>query len=60
MEPSEKGGKDVFTKELEESLLRNETDLQFIVQDMPTKCPKGLTLAVEREDPRDVLVLKEG
>ncbi len=60
---SEKGGKGLFTKELEESLLRNETDLAVhSAKDMPTDCPEGLTLAtfVEREDPRDVLVLKEG
>ena len=60
---SEKGGKGLFTKELEESLLRNETDLAVhSAKDMPTECPEGLTLAtfVEREDPRDVLVLKEG
>ena len=55
---SEKGGKGLFTKELEESLLRNETDLAVhSAKDMPTECPEGLTLAtfVEREDPRDVL-----
>ena len=60
---SEKGGKGLFTKELEESLLCNETDLAVhSAKDMPTKCPEGLTLAtfVEREDPRDVLVLNEG
>ena len=60
---SEKGGKGLFTKELEESLLRDETDLAVhSAKDMPTECPGGLTLAtfVEREDPRDVLVLNEG
>ena len=60
---SEKGGKGLFTKELEESLLRNETDLAVhSAKDMPTECPDGLSLStfVEREDPRDVLVLKQG
>ena len=60
---SEKGGKGLFTKELEESLLRNETDLAVhSAKDMPTECPEGLSLStfVEREDPRDVLVLKQG
>ena len=60
---SEKGGKGLFTKELEESLLRDETDLAVhSAKDMPTECPGGLTLAtfVESEDTRVVLVLKEG
>ena len=59
---SEKGGKGLFTKELEESLLRKETDLAVhSAKDMPTKFPTGLALStfVDREDPRDVLVLKE-
>lgn len=60
---SEKGGKGLFTKELEDSLLRGDTDLAVhSAKDMPTQCPQGLSLStfVEREDPRDVLVLKDG
>lgn len=60
---SEKGGKGLFTKELEDSLLRRDTDLAVhSAKDMPTECPEGLALStfVEREDPRDVLILKEG
>ena len=60
---SEKGGKGLFTKELEDSLLRRDTDLAVhSAKDMPTVCPEGLALStfVEREDPRDILILKEG
>ena len=60
---SEKGGKGLFTKELEDSLLRRDTDLAVhSAKDMPTECPEGLALStfVEREDPRDILILKEG
>lgn len=60
---AEKGGKGLFTKELEESLLQGDTDLAVhSAKDMPTDSPKGLTLStfLEREDPRDVLVLKKG
>ena len=60
---SEKGGKGLFTKELEDSLLRRDTDLAVhSAKDMPTECPEGLALStfVERDDPRDVLILKEG
>ena len=60
---SEKGGKGLFTKELEDSLLRRDTDLAVhSAKDMPTVCPEGLALStfVEREDPRDSLILKEG
>ena len=60
---SEKGGKGLFTKELEDSLLRRDTDLAVhSAKDMPTECPEGLALStfVEREDPRDILILREG
>ena len=60
---SEKGGKGLFTKELEESLLRGDADLAVhSAKDMPTDSPDGLTLStfLKREDPRDVLVIKEG
>ncbi|MDH5543934.1 MAG: hydroxymethylbilane synthase, partial [Nitrospinota bacterium] len=53
------GGKGLFTKEIEESLLRNETDLAVhSLKDVPTVVPNGLKVEVitERENPYDVLV----
>ena len=60
---SQKGGKGLFTKELEDALLNGDVDLAVhSAKDMPTQSPKGLSLSafVEREDPRDVLVVKVG
>lgn len=57
------GGKGLFTKELEESLLRGEADLAVhSCKDLPGELPAGLTVAgyLPREDPRDMLVLREG
>lgn len=57
------GGKGLFTKELEESLLNNEADIAVhSMKDMPADLPEGLTLGaiLKREDPRDVLVLPLG
>lgn len=56
------GGKGLFTKELEEALLRKEIDIAVhSMKDMPTTQPPGLRIigVLEREDPRDVLVSKE-
>ena len=56
---AELGGRGVFTKELEDSLLENEVDLVVhSLKDLPTVLPEGLQLAatIMREDPRDVLV----
>lgn len=58
-----KGGKGLFTKELEEALLGGQADLAVhSAKDLPTELPEGLTLAafLPREDPRDVLVVREG
>ncbi len=53
------GGKGLFTKEIEESLLRKETDLAVhSLKDVPIKIPEGLEVSIfpERENPFDVLV----
>jgi hydroxymethylbilane synthase len=57
------GGKGLFVKEIEEALLREEIDLAVhSMKDVPTELPAGLHLGAitEREDPRDVLVSKDG
>ena len=53
------GGKGLFTKEIEDALLRGSIDLAVhSLKDLPTQTPEGLVLAAipEREDPRDALV----
>jgi len=60
---SEIGGKGVFSKELEEALLRKDVDLAVhSLKDMPAETPAGLHIPVVplREDPRDVLVSRGG
>lgn len=57
------GGKGVFTKEIEEALLRNEIDLAVhSLKDLPTDERPGLKLGalLKREDPRDALVSRDG
>jgi hydroxymethylbilane synthase len=57
------GGKGLFVKELEEALLRRETDLAVhSMKDVPTEMPAGLVLTATsvREDPHDVAVTRDG
>jgi len=58
-----RGGKGLFTKELEEALLNGEADLAVhSAKDLPSEMPEGLSLVgcMPREDARDMLVLREG
>ena len=57
------GGKGVFIKEIEEALLRGDVDLAVhSMKDVPAELPEALEIAVMplREDPRDVLISREG
>ena len=57
------GGKGLFVKEIEEALLQKRADLAVhSIKDIPTEFPRGLHLSVvtKREDPRDVLISKDG
>jgi hydroxymethylbilane synthase len=53
------GAKGLFTKELEDDLLKGKVDCcVHSLKDLPTESPPGLEIVarLEREDPRDVLV----
>jgi hydroxymethylbilane synthase len=55
------GTKGLFTKEIEEALLKGRADLAVhSLKDLPTELPEGLVLAAlpEREDPRDAILGK--
>ncbi|KAI0199338.1 porphobilinogen deaminase [Astrocystis sublimbata] len=57
------GGKGLWTNELEAALVARELDvIVHCAKDMPTSLPEGCKLAcfTEREDPRDVVVVKKG
>lgn len=56
------GGKGLFTKEIEEQLMRGEVHIAVhSMKDLPTELPAGLVIgaAPRREDPRDVLITKK-
>lgn len=58
-----KGGKGLFTSELEAALERREADLAVhSTKDLPGDMPPGLAIAgyLPRADPRDMLVLRTG
>jgi hydroxymethylbilane synthase len=55
------GGKGVFTKEIEEALLRNEIDIAIhSLKDLPTLLPAGLTIGAVplRHEPHDILIAR--
>ncbi len=59
----QKGGKGLFTGELEQALLRGEADLAVhSSKDLPGEMSAGLAIAgyLPREDTRDVLVVRAG
>jgi len=59
----EKGGKGLFTKELEDALLDSRADLAVhSAKDLPSEMPEGLAIAgfLPRESPEDVLVVRNG
>ena len=58
-----KGGKGLFTSELEQAVLRGDADLAVhSSKDLPGEMPEGLAIAgyLPRADARDVLVLRAG
>lgn len=60
---TEAGGKGLFTKEIDDALLRGEARISVhSMKDVPVEPPEGIEFAafLEREDPRDVLLTAQG
>jgi hydroxymethylbilane synthase len=58
-----RGGKGLFTAELEQALVRGDAELAVhSTKDLPGEMPPGLAIAgyLPREDPRDALVVRAG
>lgn len=59
----ELGGKSLFTKEIEDALLEGGIDMAVhSMKDMAAEAPSGLSVLamLEREDPRDALITRQG
>ncbi len=59
---SEKGGKGLFTKEIEEALICGDADLAVhSAKDLPTEMPEELEIRgfLPRENPHDVIIIRE-
>ncbi len=59
---TEIGGKALFTKELENSILAGETDIAVhSMKDIPVELPEGLEIAIyaERHDPNDAFIAND-
>ena len=57
------GGKSLFTKEIEHSLLKKDIDIAVhSMKDVAAEVPEGLIYPamLEREDPRDALITRDG
>lgn len=57
------GGKGLFLKEIEDALLADHVDIAVhSMKDVPAQMPKGLVIGavLEREDPRDALISRDG